>query len=235
MFTHFPDRAVFCPDCEMYLNGKTQWQRHKIGQKHRLNTTEKAAARLPWQPWLDEEEEVAAEDGEARRQVEAQRVLGVVVDDLAEERRRAVLMLAVAVEARRAWADLDAEANDLHERWQQEVQYRARLVEAMLYSERIAVGRERQRAEEAEAKAARLRVERRWWRRKAAAAAAATTQRAVDAAVASIRRHEVSPERRRADTAEAKARWLRVALEEREAWRGKARKLRAWAGPIVLD
>ena len=83
---------------------------------------------------------MAAEDGEARKQVEAQRVLGVVVDDLAEERRRAVLMLAVTVEARRAWADLDAEANDLHERLQQEVQFRARLVRAMHFSERIAVG-----------------------------------------------------------------------------------------------
>ena len=173
-----------------------------------MNATEKAAARLPWQPWLDEEEEVAAEDGEARRQVEAQRVLGVVVDDMAEERRRAVLMLAVTVEARRAWADLDAEANDLHERWQQEVQYRARLVEAMLYSERIAVGRERQRAEEAEvcaeeaeAKAARLRVERRWWRRKAATAA---------------------------DEAD-KARWAAAGA------RAAAAAAVAAAGPIVLD
>ena len=97
-----------------------------------MNIHDQVAARLPGQPWLDEEEEVAAENAEAWRQVEAQRALGVVVNDMAEERRRAVLMLAVTVGARRAW-------------WQQEVQYRGRLVEAMLYSERIAEGRKRRK------------------------------------------------------------------------------------------
>ena len=27
--------AVYCPDCQMWLNGPTQWQRHKTGKKHR--------------------------------------------------------------------------------------------------------------------------------------------------------------------------------------------------------
>ena len=29
--------AVYCPDCQMWLNGPTQWQDHRIGKKHRTN------------------------------------------------------------------------------------------------------------------------------------------------------------------------------------------------------
>ena len=34
--------AVYCPDCEMWLSGPTQWEDHKIGKKHRKNTQKKA-------------------------------------------------------------------------------------------------------------------------------------------------------------------------------------------------
>ena len=34
----FAKTAVFCADCQMYLNGQAQWEDHKIGKKHRLNT-----------------------------------------------------------------------------------------------------------------------------------------------------------------------------------------------------
>ena len=27
--------AVYCEDCEMWLNGPTQWEDHKIGKKHK--------------------------------------------------------------------------------------------------------------------------------------------------------------------------------------------------------
>jgi hypothetical protein len=30
-------QAVYCEDCEMWLNGPTQWEDHKIGKKHRKN------------------------------------------------------------------------------------------------------------------------------------------------------------------------------------------------------
>lgn len=33
--------AVWCSDCEMWLNGPTQWEDHKIGKKHRKNTQKK--------------------------------------------------------------------------------------------------------------------------------------------------------------------------------------------------
>ena len=33
------DSAVYCPDCQMWLNGPTQWQRHKTGFKHRKHVT----------------------------------------------------------------------------------------------------------------------------------------------------------------------------------------------------
>ena len=152
-----------------------------------MNTTEKAAARLPWQPWLGEEEEVAA-DGEARIQVEAQRVLGVVVDDLEDERRKAMVAEHTAAVARAQ-----------QELAEQEVEQCIRWVEH---------------------EEARFEV----WAQDLAAAAAATTQRAVDAAVASIRRREVSPERRRADTAEASV-----------VDQARASRLRPCAGPIALD
>ncbi len=29
--------AVWCPVCEIWLNGQTQWEDHKIGKKHRKN------------------------------------------------------------------------------------------------------------------------------------------------------------------------------------------------------
>ena len=30
-------QARYCEDCEMWLNGLTQWKDHKIGKKHRKN------------------------------------------------------------------------------------------------------------------------------------------------------------------------------------------------------
>ena len=32
--------AVYCPDCEMWLNGPTQWEDHKIGKKHQKKHAE---------------------------------------------------------------------------------------------------------------------------------------------------------------------------------------------------
>ena len=29
--------AVYCRDCEMWLNGPTQWEDHKVGKKHKRN------------------------------------------------------------------------------------------------------------------------------------------------------------------------------------------------------
>ena len=40
--TNIEEGAVYCPDCEMKLNGPTQWEDHKIGKKHRKNTQKKA-------------------------------------------------------------------------------------------------------------------------------------------------------------------------------------------------
>ena len=34
--------AVYCPDCEMWLNGPIQWEDHKIGKKHQKNVQKKA-------------------------------------------------------------------------------------------------------------------------------------------------------------------------------------------------
>ena len=31
----WPEGAVYCLCCQMWLNGAVQWQDHKIGQKHR--------------------------------------------------------------------------------------------------------------------------------------------------------------------------------------------------------
>jgi hypothetical protein len=31
------EAAVYCEDCEMWLNGPTQWEDHKIGKKHKKN------------------------------------------------------------------------------------------------------------------------------------------------------------------------------------------------------
>ena len=33
----WPDRAVYCKECLMWLNGRTQWEDHKIGKRHRKN------------------------------------------------------------------------------------------------------------------------------------------------------------------------------------------------------
>ena len=29
--------AIYCEECEMWLNGGTQWEDHKIGKKHKKN------------------------------------------------------------------------------------------------------------------------------------------------------------------------------------------------------
>ena len=33
--------AVYCDMCEMWLNGPTQWQDHRIGKKHKKNSKPK--------------------------------------------------------------------------------------------------------------------------------------------------------------------------------------------------
>lgn len=38
--------AIWCPDCEMWLNGPTQWEDHKVGKKHKKNLR-KAGKQVP--------------------------------------------------------------------------------------------------------------------------------------------------------------------------------------------
>ena len=43
MASHCPAMAdtsdtIYCEHCEMWLNGSTQWEDHKIGNKHKKNT-----------------------------------------------------------------------------------------------------------------------------------------------------------------------------------------------------
>ena len=33
--------AIYCEECEMWINGPTQWEDHKVGKKHRKNPTQK--------------------------------------------------------------------------------------------------------------------------------------------------------------------------------------------------
>ena len=40
--------GIYCPDCEMLLNGPTQWEDHKIGKKHKKN--EKKAKKKKAEP-----------------------------------------------------------------------------------------------------------------------------------------------------------------------------------------
>ena len=40
------DGAVYCDMCEMWLNGPTQWEDHKIGKKHKKHSKPKPAPKL---------------------------------------------------------------------------------------------------------------------------------------------------------------------------------------------
>ena len=40
------DGAVYCEDCEMWLNGPTQWEDHKIGKKHKKNVAKGGANKV---------------------------------------------------------------------------------------------------------------------------------------------------------------------------------------------
>ena len=33
----FEDGAIYCKECELWLNGSAQWEDHKLGKKHRNN------------------------------------------------------------------------------------------------------------------------------------------------------------------------------------------------------
>ena len=39
--------AKYCPDCEMWLNGPTQWDDHKIGKKHKKNVKKGGPSKTP--------------------------------------------------------------------------------------------------------------------------------------------------------------------------------------------
>ena len=39
--------AKYCPDCEMWLNGPTQWEDHKIGKKHKKNVKKGGPSKTP--------------------------------------------------------------------------------------------------------------------------------------------------------------------------------------------
>ena len=32
------ENAIYCEDCEMWLNGQLQWEDHKVGKKHKKNS-----------------------------------------------------------------------------------------------------------------------------------------------------------------------------------------------------
>ena len=40
-----PEKGIHCPDCDMWLNGPTQWEDHKIGKKHAKNIKRSKAGR----------------------------------------------------------------------------------------------------------------------------------------------------------------------------------------------
>ena len=40
------DDAVYCEMCEMWLNGPTQWEDHKIGKEHKKHSKPKPAPKL---------------------------------------------------------------------------------------------------------------------------------------------------------------------------------------------
>ena len=42
--------AVYCADCQMWLNGPTQWYNHRIGKKHRKNVLGQVCARTHGTP-----------------------------------------------------------------------------------------------------------------------------------------------------------------------------------------
>ena len=167
--------AVYCPDCEMYLNGPLQWEHHKLGQKHRLNTrpllkaadAEGAAqARWQWRQWAESQEtpEEEAEESRLRAALEVERGRAQAVGAAEEERRR-------VLEAEHTAAVALAQQGLAEEEVERSIRWVEHEEEALLqhahWAVNSAVASLRQRAEAAEQRCAWALAERKAWRQKA--------------------------------------------------------------------
>ena len=47
--------AVYCEYCEMWLNGPTQWEDHKIGKKHKKNVRRRGPPPRCWNSYAGDE------------------------------------------------------------------------------------------------------------------------------------------------------------------------------------
>ena len=47
--------AFYCETCEMWLNGLTQWEDHKIGRKHRKNVRRRGPPPTCWNSYAGDE------------------------------------------------------------------------------------------------------------------------------------------------------------------------------------
>ena len=216
---------MFCPDCKIWLNGHLQWEDHKRGMKHSLNTrpvliaadaeARAAKARRLCQEWVGfqrgPEEEAEARDEEASRhraelEVTRMRAQGVAVAVAAAQQDFAVVVAMKQL----GLAD------------EEEVQ-------------------------EARARVARTESRQQRMIDQAVAVSTAAGQRSVDEAVAEVRRLEVAPVRQWLQAALAERdMWRQTAEDTAKAEEG-ARRLRgrlgaraaaaaqAVAGPIAVD
>ena len=204
---------MFCPDCEIYMNGIGQWRDHIRSYKHRVNqqpllTVADAEARAAktWRLWADWEkrrQEARGGGASLRAELEVQRgrTQGVAVAVSAAQQDFAV---AVALK-QHGLADEEAvrEARARARAAESRQQHQDDLAAARLWLERALVEREK------------ALVERKAWRQKAKdnAKAAAEAQARARAATAA------------AAEAQAGAR----------AQAAAALKAAAGAGPIVVD
>ena len=46
-----PKEPIYCPVCKIYLNGRTQYEDHLGGKKHRKKDAPDAAGPDPWEKW----------------------------------------------------------------------------------------------------------------------------------------------------------------------------------------
>ena len=167
----------------MYLNGLRQWEAHKLGRKHRLNTrplltaadAEGAAqARWQWRQWAESQEtpEEGEEESRLRADLEAERGRAQAVDAAEEERRR-------SLEAEHTAAVALAQQGLAEEEVERSIRWVEHEEEALVQMAHLAVESEvasvrrwevapaRQRAEAAEQWFAWALAERKAWRQKA--------------------------------------------------------------------
>ena len=48
--------AVYCEYCEMWLNGPTQWEDHKIGKKHKKHVRQRGPPPRCWNSYAGDED-----------------------------------------------------------------------------------------------------------------------------------------------------------------------------------